>query len=526
MCLVVDEVGGNTNQKGDGNVGGELQLCEAGNTPQQKINTKDKHYTVLGLTALTGEPVMCIVIFAGNKEHAIVETGLDLSAPTIGSPNDADFVEKNSGKGKRFPGGPTCQFKGKTIPCLCRWSKKGSITAEILRAILATLDHLKVYDRSTGAKPFLLLDGHRSRLEYSFLEYVCNPDHEWVICIGVPYGTAVWQVGDSPEQNGSFNMASVVRKREIVNEQDKYMCDRPTISAHDIIGIINYAWSKSFARVDSNKKAIAERGWFPYNRNLMLDPSICASITREEEANELLDNSVIIVPFKERVKFTNLIDLSPTFDAKFISEPIPEEKKKGNYSTGVAAWCLDNIVQQHDLHAARGRIKKNREVGKSLKEKLVESKGITAGRLFKAGSCRIGKTIFDIQKENRAQAEEVASKKERDAKVAYRKARDAADTIIAKNPNPKSWSNAELKLILTPLKTKDDGAMPTLKKKMLEAYETWKNRPPPPLLVAPKVIPLEAAAVFNDAKEEDHNLLTNEEEAVAAMMDLGAEYAV
>ena len=120
----------------------------------------------------------------------------------------------------------------------------------------------------------------------------------------------------------------------------------------------------------------------------------------------------------------------------------------------------------------------------------------------------------------------MASKKERDAKVAYRKARDAADTIIAKNPNPKSWSNAELKLILTPLKTKDDGAMPTLKKKMLEAYETWKNRPPPPLLVAPEVIPLEAAAVFNDAEEEDHNLLTNEEEAVAAMMDLGAEYAV
>ena len=119
MCLVVDEVGGNTNQKGDGNVGGELQLCESGKTPQQKINTKDKHYTLLGLTALTGEPVMCIVIFAGTKEHAIVESGLDLSAPTFGSPSDPDFFEKNSGKGKRFPGGPTCKFKGKQIPCLC-----------------------------------------------------------------------------------------------------------------------------------------------------------------------------------------------------------------------------------------------------------------------------------------------------------------------------------------------------------------------------------------------------------------------
>ena len=41
--LVMDEVGGNTNQKVDGNVGGELQMCERGKIPQQKINTKDKH---------------------------------------------------------------------------------------------------------------------------------------------------------------------------------------------------------------------------------------------------------------------------------------------------------------------------------------------------------------------------------------------------------------------------------------------------------------------------------------------------
>ena len=37
---------------------------------------------------------------------------------------------------------------------------------------------------------------------------------------------------------------------------------------------------------------------------------------------------MIIVPFKERVKFANLIDLSPTFDAKSISEPIPEKKRR------------------------------------------------------------------------------------------------------------------------------------------------------------------------------------------------------
>ena len=35
MCIFMDEVGWNTNQKGDGNMGGQLQLCERGMTPQE-----------------------------------------------------------------------------------------------------------------------------------------------------------------------------------------------------------------------------------------------------------------------------------------------------------------------------------------------------------------------------------------------------------------------------------------------------------------------------------------------------------
>ena len=63
---------------------------------------------------------MCCIIFAGKKEQTLCETGLDLSADMIGTPEDEDFVEKNSGEGKMFPGGPTCEFLGKTIPCFCR----------------------------------------------------------------------------------------------------------------------------------------------------------------------------------------------------------------------------------------------------------------------------------------------------------------------------------------------------------------------------------------------------------------------
>ena len=68
------------------------------------------------------------------------ETGLDLSAETIGDISDPDFFEKNSEKGKRFSGGPTCMIRGKEVPCFCRWSEKGGITSEILRDILQTLE--------------------------------------------------------------------------------------------------------------------------------------------------------------------------------------------------------------------------------------------------------------------------------------------------------------------------------------------------------------------------------------------------
>ena len=38
VCM--NEVGGNTSQKGDGHLGGELLMCENGKSPHYRINTK------------------------------------------------------------------------------------------------------------------------------------------------------------------------------------------------------------------------------------------------------------------------------------------------------------------------------------------------------------------------------------------------------------------------------------------------------------------------------------------------------
>ncbi len=65
--VFVDKVGSNTSTTKDGNVGGEKFLCQANARPQVKAATADSHFTVLGFTAATGEPVMCAIIFSAKE---------------------------------------------------------------------------------------------------------------------------------------------------------------------------------------------------------------------------------------------------------------------------------------------------------------------------------------------------------------------------------------------------------------------------------------------------------------------------
>ena len=57
-CVIMDEVGGNINQTGDGDVGTEKYFCETGRIPQEKVSKNNKHFTLLGLTLLTSTPLM------------------------------------------------------------------------------------------------------------------------------------------------------------------------------------------------------------------------------------------------------------------------------------------------------------------------------------------------------------------------------------------------------------------------------------------------------------------------------------
>jgi hypothetical protein len=67
-------------------------------------------------------------------------------------------------------------------------TESGSFTSELHVFFLKHMDDLDLFPREHGLKPFLLSDGHNSRLELPFLQYVNILNHEWVVYIESPMG--------------------------------------------------------------------------------------------------------------------------------------------------------------------------------------------------------------------------------------------------------------------------------------------------------------------------------------------------
>ena len=492
-CIVGDEVGGNISMKGDGHAGGRLYLAAKGRVAYRKYCKADRKFTLIGLTSLTGQPVMCIVIIQGTIHNRAAEIGIDVTVQPNGNPTDADFFMKNSGPGKYFPGGPVCHFRGKEIPPLVQWSESGSITSEILADALKTLDTLEVYPRSDGhPKPFLLVDGHQSRLQLPFLRYNNEPENNWVMCLGVPYGTALWQVGDSKEQNGSFNISMTKAKVDLL-ELKESKCMNGNNSVTDIIPLINRSWNNSFARVGKNRNAICERGWFPLNRNLLTMPEIHSTMTDNEREYEMTSHSNIILPSLKQSpsdssldttfsnSFDSISDTTDTInDSTADSTIISSDKSKVpslNFNAGTASFVLDAIVQQEDLLKARERIKREKEDGQSVSEKLKKSAKITAGTMWKCGTNHLGKNILDLMKEDQVKRMSEERNKVKKAEETYLKQMSESDKLIMSGKPLESMTIKALTTIVKPFKRNGDKALPKKKQELIELYEKWKSRP-------------------------------------------------
>jgi hypothetical protein len=130
----VDEVGNNTNMKDDGCVGGERLLKARGQTAEVTAATSEAHFTVLGFTAATGEPVLLAIIFAASEMTQELQLGVDIQAPMVVEGDNS--IQGNYGPGKRYPGAPACNFRGTVVSPFVCCSPKGGITPELLKFML------------------------------------------------------------------------------------------------------------------------------------------------------------------------------------------------------------------------------------------------------------------------------------------------------------------------------------------------------------------------------------------------------
>ena len=86
--------------------------------------------------------------------------------------------------------------------------------------------------------------------------------------------------------------------------------------------------------LELEKKSIAERGWYPLNRNLLIDTKLRSTMT-VEEATEEKDTSVII-PYHTTEKYVEINDTAPTFNPMFLPTPTATTDRP-NLKDGMAA---------------------------------------------------------------------------------------------------------------------------------------------------------------------------------------------
>jgi hypothetical protein len=241
-------------------------------------STTDHKFTLLPFTSASGKAVcLCIIFQSKGDVPATWRTGVDLTVTPILTEDGKELdLELNFGEGKYYPGGPTCKYNGKVVDYLAYTSKSGGITEEVLVEILTYFDTIYLVPRVPGGLiPLLIVDRHQCRLPPVFVEYINDENNTWKVCLGVPYATTLWQVGDTSEQNGMVKLEWYREKRELLTW--KYANNLPhAIRPEDVMPLMNKIFYKSYDNLANNKKAVAVRGWYPPNMVLLEHPSLVA----------------------------------------------------------------------------------------------------------------------------------------------------------------------------------------------------------------------------------------------------------
>lgn len=481
--LFGDEVGTDTAQDSDGHIGGQTYLSFAGKRIELNSSKATNRFTVMGLTAATGDPVMCIVIMSGHELGVADSLGFDHQARY---PYDSTkSLEENRGKDKALPGLPSCFFRGKEIPGLLACTPKGSMTSEILQQIHKRLDDLNVFPRTPiGPTPMVLYDGHDSRLQVEFLSYVNKPNEfgnpMWKACIGLPNGTAKWQVGDSQEQNASWKMAMTREKDRLVQYKTRHLFSSLDFKRHDVIPLVNKAWKASFERKKQNLQAIMDRGWFHLDMRLLKDKEVLATkVSVDQEGS---------IPQEITVSPPTSIHADSSSNSSIASDVTPDSFSgllhNLNFTSGLAGEftldLLQHLKRSMGVHQAHLKRKADAEATQQRFDDFMKDQRLTAGVIFKYNKVVLDGDILSYRKakEDQNQQQKVDALKTIILRYKKRLAEYQETTTTTQNRSTNTYTVTELKRLISVRKMKADGPMPSTKAKLLKFYLLLRHRQP------------------------------------------------
>jgi hypothetical protein len=86
FVLFINEVGCNTSQKNDSNNGGQKFIVQNGQRSLLQASFNNFHFTILGFTNFSGDPVLAVIIIASTEITAKCIMGMQPWADIVGDP--------------------------------------------------------------------------------------------------------------------------------------------------------------------------------------------------------------------------------------------------------------------------------------------------------------------------------------------------------------------------------------------------------------------------------------------------------
>ena len=108
--------------------------------------------------------------------------------------------------------------------------------------------------------------------------------------------------------------------------------------------LANYAWERSFTRVELSKKTIEKCGLALLNHNILLDTPFYNNRRRAGQKKY----SGMIISFHTTVDYVKIENSVPNFDHQFLFTSTPTTDKL-NLKDRILGWYIDNIVQIQEL---------------------------------------------------------------------------------------------------------------------------------------------------------------------------------